>query len=149
VTQLEDVLTQLPGWVGTARQLADRAGLDRRDSTFRRALARAVEERALYRTRAPDGEDVYHPKHVASGFGAAIAYGIHTARTEAFRVMSANAGMVIGSGDPNKVTTRHKRPDGSLTPALERRDAPTIKVSQLTGRSDPDPPRPDPRPKAG
>src|SRR4051794_1540937 len=108
MNQLDEILTQLPGWVGTARELADRAGRDPRDSTFRRALAQAQESKLLFKTG-----DVYHPKHVASGYGAAVKLGIHRgpARAEAFRVMGHNAGMVIGSGDPNKVTTRLKRSD--------------------------------------
>jgi hypothetical protein len=116
MTQLDAILTQLPGWVGTARQLADRAGRDPRDSTFKRALAQAVEEGVIFKS----GE-VFHPLHVAGGFGAAAARGFHegTARTEAFSRMSAVAGMYIGSGDPSKVTTRHKRADGTLAPALE------------------------------
>jgi hypothetical protein len=50
MTQLDAILTQLPGWVGTARQLAERAGRDPRDSTFKRALAQATEEGVIFKS---------------------------------------------------------------------------------------------------
>jgi hypothetical protein len=117
LTQVDAILTQLSNRIGTAAQLAAMTGHEPSDSSFKRALARGVEEEVLL--RASNG--IYHPKFAAGGRGAAVELGIHegTERSDAFRSMSAVAGMNIGTGNPEKVTTRRRRSDGTLAPALE------------------------------
>lgn len=116
LTQVDAILTQLSNRIGTAAQLAAMTGREPADSSFKRALAQGVEQGVLFRSNG-----IYHPRLIAGGFGAAAELGIHegTVRSDAFRSMSAVAGMNIGTGNPEKVTTRHRRPDGTLAPALE------------------------------
>lgn len=116
MTQVDAILTQLSNRIGTAAQLAAMTGHEPTDSSFKRALSRGVEEGVLFRDGA-----IYHPRLASSGFGAAAELGIHegTERSDAFRRMSAVAGMNIGTGNPEKVTTRRRRKDGTLAPALE------------------------------
>lgn len=115
---INELQARFAGWHGTAAELAARAGRERSDSSVKRALAKGVEDGVIARTEVAHGprtgEVVFHPPHVASGYGGAVVHGIEKgqARTAAFERFQARLGYgTIGKGDP-EIVRRYNQAHG-------------------------------------